>query len=580
VINTQEYLPHLKNAVPNKGYGNRLSMYLIALEAWRRGLAVKFFLEDNPDNKLLIRYSIGDGTNKYKFESSLGEKLSAYAYEVCENKDETKKVLSEAGIPVPEGKRFTADVSDNEIIEYANELGFPLVMKPISENAGKGVFSNIKTMKEFEESLLHLRNELNYQDIIVEKHVDGIEYRIFLVDGKVIAATNRIPANIKGDGINTIEQLIGEKNKSKLINPSVASKFIEQDKEVSDAIRALGYEYTSVPAAGEQIFLREKSNVSAGGDSIDVTNQLTPELKKIAENASQAIDGLNVCGLDMIVDKELNNGVIIEINTKPMIGLHIFPVEGEPRDVVSPILDAYFPATVGKKKTNFYFDFDAVIAPLRDRSVREVTLSPPPIFEQTFATKYLLRGSYHEDFERKVRLLALRERVHGYLKEVEDEQYELVIVSDKKQVVHEFIQQVTLLKLVSNSHVEEYEYDLPIKIGFEIYKKSGTQKRIKQQRDKIQQQRDRIKRLNQDLRNQKALSKKYKEEIIADRRQNSILGKRILKAEKQNEKYLKKNEKIIEKNLNLKMEYQNVIDSNSWKLTKPMRKIGKIMKKN
>src|SRR5690625_807837 len=203
-------------------------MYLIALEAWRRGLVVKFFLKDNPENKLLIRYSIGDSEQEYAFESSRGGKLSPYAYEVCENKDETKKVLSKAGIPVPEGKRFTENISDEKIIEYSNKLGYPVVLKPVSENAGKSVISNIKSKESFKDGLHYVRNKLNFKDVIVEKHIEGKEHRIFIVNGKVLAVTNRIPANIEGNGKNSIDELIESKNKSKQINQTNASKYIKK----------------------------------------------------------------------------------------------------------------------------------------------------------------------------------------------------------------------------------------------------------------------------------------------------------------------------------------------------------------
>src|SRR5690625_951168 len=210
-----KWLPHLENAVPSKGYGNRLSMYLIALEAWRRGLNIRFFRLENPENKMLIRYSIGNENEEYRFESSRGEKLTSHAYEICENKDETKKVLAKAGIPVPEGKRFKPNQSVEEIIKYTNALGYPVVIKPISENAGKGVFSNIETENELRNSLDYVRNELNYKDIIVEKHIEGIEHRLFIVKGKLLGAVNRVPANIVGDGKNTIDQLIKQKNRER-----------------------------------------------------------------------------------------------------------------------------------------------------------------------------------------------------------------------------------------------------------------------------------------------------------------------------------------------------------------------------
>lgn len=568
--NTQEYLPHLKNAVPIKGYGNRLSMYLIALEAWRRGLNVKFFLKENPDNRLLIRYTIGDGANEYHFESSLGDKLTTYAYEICENKDETKNVLSQAGIPVPEGQRFTSDKNKNEIIDYANMLGYPLVIKPISENAGKGVFSNIQSKEKFRESLFYVRDELGYKDIIVEKHITGIEHRIFLVNGEVIAVTNRMPANIIADGIHSIEELIDIKNKSKQSNPTVASKLIEMDKEVTESIKSLGYDYSTIPPIDEKIYLRTKSNVSAGGDSIDMTDNLTPELRKLAEEAMNSIEGLNVCGLDMIIDKELNKGVIIEINTKPMVGLHVFPVEGKPRDVVSPIIDDYFPATKGKEKSILYFDFDAVISPLRDRSVKEVELSPPSQ-NHLYSYRYILIGTFEESFESEVRLLALNKGLHGYLNETSESQYELVIASEREQAVNSFIKEIQNLDLIIDLFVEEYEYNFPVKIGFEVNKISKSHIRMENQRK-------RIRSLNQKIKNQNKLISEYHNELIDDRRQNSALGERIINLEKENNRNRNKIDRLVQERELIQKEIQEMLDSNSWKVTKPLRSIRTIFK--
>ena len=570
--NAQKYLPHLINAVPNKGYGNRLSMYLIALEAWRRGLVIKFFLKDNPENKLLIRYSISNGENEYEFESSLGEKLTPYAYEVCQNKDETKKVLKAAGISVPEGQRFTSNIQNEEIINYACNLGFPLVIKPISENAGKGVFSNIKSEEEFKESLQYVRNELNYDDIIVEKHVEGIEHRIFLVDGKVIAATNRVPANIIGDGIHSINQLIELKNKSKQLNPTISSKPIEKDKEVTDSIRALGYDYSCIPLEDELIYLRTKSNVSAGGDAIDVTDELGYEWKRMAEDAMNTIEGLNVCGLDMIIDKESNQAAIIEINTKPMLGLHAFPVEGEPRDVISPIIDSYFPETKEKTKSILYFDFDAVLAPLRDRSVTQLELEPPPQYSSLCMNKYILSGTFQENFQKELRLLALEKQLHGYLNEIDENQYELVLAHEDEQIIVSFLDEIQRENLFFDTEIEKQDFFQPIKLGFETYKITGNRKRLQSQREIIRE-------LNKELTTQKRKVKNYKKEIVADRRQNSKMGQRIRSLEKETNKKAKRIDKLMQKNVELKEEYQKLLDSNSWKFTKPIRTVERVFKK-
>lgn len=553
-----QWLPHLENAVPTKGYGNRLSMYLISLEAWRRGLKVKYYSIDNPENKMLIRYSLSDGKNTYHFESSRGEKLSKQAFEICENKDETKKTLAEAGIPVPEGKRFKENSSEEEILEYAEQLGFPVVIKPISENAGKGVFSNLSSKQDVKNALKHVRHELNYTDIIVEKHIEGIEHRIFVVDGKVHGVVNRIPANIVGDGKNSIKQLINMKNKSKRKNPNIASKLIKIDKEVIDSITDLGYTLDSIPPKGKRIFLRSKSNVSTGGDPIEVTDELSEELKELAVKATNAVPGLDVCGLDMIVDKENNTGVIIEINTKPMIGLHVFPVEGNPRDVVSPILDYYFPETKNSKKTNLYFDFEAAIAPIRNRLVNEIEILPPPTLEFIKSKNFLVSGTLvNEDFRNAVRLFALKNNLHGFVKEIEEQKVQIVI-GGKEKDIQEFKKH-----FINNDslNIVEEQWNKPIQIGFHNYSLPSRTKTILKLRDSLEKER--------------SLKEKSKEKYKIVKKQKIQITKKLKKQIKQKDVEIEnlKNEKIkLEEKLN------NILKSTSWKLTKPLRKANKIFK--
>lgn len=572
-----KWLPHLENAVPTKGYGNRLSMYLIALEAWRRGLKVKFYTIDNPDNKMLIRYSLANEKNVYHFESSRGEKLTRYAYDVCENKDDTKKILAKAGIPVPEGKRFEENATEEEIISYANKLGFPIVIKPISENAGKGVFSNINTESELRASVEYVRNELHYKDIIIEKHIDGVEHRIFIVDGKVLGVVNRIPANIIGDGKNTVEQLMKQKNRSKKFNPNLSSKIIELDKEVIDSIQQSGYRLDSIPEKGRQIFLRSKSNVSMGGDPIDVTDQLTDELKELATKAANSIPGLDICGLDMIIDKEKNTGVIIEINTKPMIGLHVFPVKGRPRDVVSPILDYYFPETINSNKTNLYFDFDAALAPLRAKLVREIEIAPPPTLENIYAKCYTISGpSVDSDYRSWIRLEALKNNLHGYIEELNDQKVQIIVASENEKKVQGF-KTVCMegLRETENHDVIEKEYTKPVKIGFEVYSIPRLWKTNQKLRKNLDDEKLKGKKLK---RNAEKL-KRDAEKLKLEKEKQTLRLNRKIKRKEQKIKQLKKEKSniIIEKD-KIKKEYSEVLSSQSWKLTKPLRKINSLFK--
>jgi|GEM_PF-626042 len=574
-----EFLHHLRNAVPKSGYGNRLSMYLISLEAWRRGLKVTYFYEKNPENKMLVRYTLADEKNEYYFNSSLGDKLTEGAFDICENKDKTKKILSEAGLPVPKGKKFTKGTNIETIIDYANQLDYPLVLKPTNENAGIGVFSNIQNETAFRSALHHLQEDLGYDEILVEEHIDGNEYRIFFVNGEILAATNRIPANIKGDGVHSINELIENKNKSKEENPALSSKIIEKDKEVTDSVKALNYDYDTVPKNGETIYLRSKSNVSRGGDSIDVTDKLPDRIKAIAKNAANAIEGLDIGGLDMIIDDDFEKAVILEINTKPMIGLHVFPVEGNPIDVVSPMVDYYFPETINQRKSNLYFDFNSVISPIRDRSVTKVELTPLSTIKKYFGKKYIIKGELDSDFKQAIRQVALVKEINGHLKEDSSNEYELIITHENEEVLEDFINKVTELDSDSLLTYEQSNYDLPIKIGFEIKERPGYSIRIAKQREKINELDNETKKLNRRVNRYEKLNQELKSEIVADRQQNSILGKRIMKLEKENRKLIKKQDRLTTNLKETKYELNNMKKSSSWKVTKLLRNLKGFVKK-
>src|SRR5699024_1898494 len=278
-----------------------LSMYLISLEAWRRGIKVNFYTIDNPDNRVLVRYSLEYNDKVHHFESSLGDKLSLEAFDVCEYKDLTKKYLSDAGIKVPEGKVFSKESASNEALNYAQTLSYPVVVKPLDENAGKGVFSNVDSEEYLIDVLNHLHTELNYNHVIIEEFIPGTEYRVLTVDGKVEGAINRLPANIVGNGKDSIKRLIKNKNRSKTGNPAISKKRIKLDKEVTQVIENAGYTEESVLDEGEQLFLRTKSNISAGGDAVYVTDELSDKIRQVAVKASEAIPGLNIAGLDFII---------------------------------------------------------------------------------------------------------------------------------------------------------------------------------------------------------------------------------------------------------------------------------------
>src|SRR5699024_2779749 len=166
---------------------------------------------------------------------------------------------------------------------------------------GKGVFSNIENEEDLKNALQNLREE-RYSNYIIEKYFPGKEYRIYVVGDQVIGAINRIPANVKGDGLSTFKELIEKKNKERLKNPYLAKKPIKIDYEITKILENAGYTIDSVPSEGENILLRQKSNLSSGGDPLDATDGISDEIKKIAIDSLKAIPNLAHAGVDVIVD--------------------------------------------------------------------------------------------------------------------------------------------------------------------------------------------------------------------------------------------------------------------------------------
>src|SRR5699024_7711398 len=171
------------------------------------------------------------------------------------------------------------------------------------------------------------------------------EYRVYVVDDQVVAAYNRIPANITGDGMRTIEELIDAKNYERRQNARLNSCLIHMDVEIMDYITEKGYTLLSIPKRGEYIQLRKKTNVSSGGDPIDVTDELSEDIKKIAIDAVRAIPDLHHAGVDIIINEGDNikqPAVVLEINSTAQIGGILFPLRGKARNIPAAIIDYYF----------------------------------------------------------------------------------------------------------------------------------------------------------------------------------------------------------------------------------------------
>src|SRR5699024_6158618 len=288
------WMPHHEGAVPPAGQGKRISTYTVALEGWRRGLDLQYYSYFDENNLLKVRYSLSDGEKKHYFQLSMGDGVTKEAFDICDNKEITKQYLNEAAtpVPVPMGKMFDENSNDEDILKFAETMKFPIVFKPTDGNAGNGVFANIQSLEELKDIIPHVREEMGFKEVIVEDYIPGREFRVVVIGDRVLGAMIRRPASVLGDGKHTIKELIYQINEVRKTKPHLTYRLIKVDREIKTMLKRKGYTIRTVPEEGERVYLREKSNLSKGGDAIDVTDKLTENLKNIARNVGPAIPGL------------------------------------------------------------------------------------------------------------------------------------------------------------------------------------------------------------------------------------------------------------------------------------------------
>ncbi len=287
---------------------------------------------------------LGYGKKQKKISAAITQQTSCIAVEIACDKDDTKKFLKSANLPIADGKLAS---DESELLNIAEQLGYPLVTKPYNGNQGKRVTCGIKNMEDLIAGFRYA-SEIS-KPVIVEKQIIGSDYRILVVGHRFIAASLRQPASVFGDGISTISELVETENFNPLRgegHENVLTK-ISLDACTQTHLERQGLQLNSVPAKGQQIFLRSTANLSTGGTAEDVTDIVHPSNILIAERVSRVI-GLDVCGIDIIsqdITKPLseNGGAIIEVNAAPGLRMHKFPTKGKPREVGEPIVELMFP---------------------------------------------------------------------------------------------------------------------------------------------------------------------------------------------------------------------------------------------
>jgi len=295
------------------------------------------------NNQSLVQ--LGYGKNQVRFRATMTEKTSCIAVDIASNKEETKRLLQEQAIPVAKGITISSTEGVDEAIR---KVGFPLVFKPLDGNHGRGISINIKDREDAVEAY-EFAARIS-RKVIVERYVTGYDFRVLVIDNKMVAAALRDPAHVKGDGTSTVQQLIDIENTDprRGYGHENVLTLITVDRDTLDLLEKKGYTLDTVPAAGEKVFVKSTANLSTGGTSVDVTDHVHPQNIFICERISKII-GLDICGIDIMAENLTEpltetGGVVLEVNAAPGFRMHIAPSEGLPRNVAGHVIDMLYPA--------------------------------------------------------------------------------------------------------------------------------------------------------------------------------------------------------------------------------------------
>ena len=290
---------------------------------------------------------LGYGARQKRIQATLSNNTSILAVELACDKEGTKNILGNAGVPVPKGT----------VIEYLDELeqaiadvgGFPIVIKPLDGNHGRGITININRIEEAESAYDLASNASKTRSVIVEQYYQGNDHRVLVINGKVVAVAERVPAHVVGNGKQTIAQLIELTNQDPRRgngHDNVLTKIVV-DRTSKAVLEKQGYQLDTVLPAGETAYLRATANLSTGGVAIDRTDEIHPRNVWLAQRVAKII-GLDIAGIDIVtsdISKPLKEtkGVIVEVNAAPGFRMHAAPSHGLPRNVGASVLEMLFP---------------------------------------------------------------------------------------------------------------------------------------------------------------------------------------------------------------------------------------------
>ena len=287
---------------------------------------------------------LGYGVNQKRIQATVSSQTSNIGVEIACDKEETKYLLEQAEVPVPKGEIVRSEAGLRDAVEY---IGYPIVLKPINGNHGRGITTNVENWKDaliaFEAAKAVSRS------VIVEKYITGEDYRLLVINFKLVAAAKRTAAHVIGDGKSTIQELINLVNsdpKRGYGHEKVLTR-IDVNEMTLALIEDAGYTLESVLEPGKMLKLKDTANLSTGGTAEDVTDIVHPYNVFMAERIARIID-LDICGIDIMttrIDQPLpeTGGAVLEVNAGPGFRMHLAPADGLPRNVAGHVIDMLYP---------------------------------------------------------------------------------------------------------------------------------------------------------------------------------------------------------------------------------------------
>ena len=303
----------------------------------------------------LNQYSLvqfGHGKHQQRIQATITSETRHIAVEIACDKEDTHQLLNDLGLPVPQQRMV---YSDRRAAAAAERIGYPVVVKPLNANHGRGVSINLTTDEQVMTAFAMAREQGTGRAVLVESFIEGMDHRMLVVDKELVAVAKRVPGHVVGDGKSTIAELIDVVNEDprRGIGHEKVLTQLELDNQANRLLEEAGKTENTVLEEGETFFLRSTANLSTGGTAIDMTDVCHPDNREMAIRAVRAV-GLDVGGVDFLTAditrsyKEIG-GAIVEVNAAPGFRMHVAPSEGEPRDVAGKVMDMLFgPGETGR----------------------------------------------------------------------------------------------------------------------------------------------------------------------------------------------------------------------------------------